>query len=135
MLSSTSGNPPTAERPREPISWADIRAEAARRFGVTRFRPGQRELIESVLAGRNALGLLPTGGGKSLCYQLPAVFLDGAVIVVSPLIALTTRTTRCPARWAAMARRATLRIRSIEPTEVPPNFWTTRATEIPGRHR
>jgi len=88
MLSSTSGNLPTAERPREPISWADIRAEAARRFGVTRFRPGQRELIESVLAGRNALGLLPTGGGKSLCYQLPAVFLDGAVIVVSPLIAL-----------------------------------------------
>jgi ATP-dependent DNA helicase RecQ len=41
-----------------------------------------------VLAGRNALGLLPTGGGKSLCYQLPAVFLDGAVVVVSPLIAL-----------------------------------------------
>jgi ATP-dependent DNA helicase RecQ len=88
MLSGNSGNTRTAEQPREPTSWADIRAEAARRFGVTRFRPGQRELIESVLAGRNALGLLPTGGGKSLCYQLPAVFLDGAVVVVSPLIAL-----------------------------------------------
>ncbi|HMK86217.1 MAG TPA: ATP-dependent DNA helicase RecQ [Steroidobacteraceae bacterium] len=73
---------------REPIAWADIRAEAARRFGVTHFRPGQRELIESVLAGRNALGILPTGAGKSLCYQLPALFLDGAVVVVSPLIAL-----------------------------------------------
>lgn len=73
---------------REQISWADIRAEAERRFGITRFRPGQRELIESVLAGHNALGILPTGGGKSLCYQLPALFLDGAVVVVSPLIAL-----------------------------------------------
>lgn len=73
---------------RKVFSWSDIRAEAARRFGITRFRPGQRELIECVLAGRDALGILPTGAGKSLCYQLPALFLDGAVVVVSPLIAL-----------------------------------------------
>jgi ATP-dependent DNA helicase RecQ len=72
----------------ERVPWTDIRAEAARRFGVTSFRPGQRELIESVLAGRNALGILPTGAGKSLCYQLPALFLEGLVVVVSPLIAL-----------------------------------------------
>ena len=72
----------------ERVLWTDIRAEAARRFGVTSFRPGQRELIESVLAGRNALGILPTGAGKSLCYQLPALFLEGLVVVVSPLIAL-----------------------------------------------
>jgi len=70
------------------IPWTRIRGEAARRFGITRFRPGQRELIESVLAGRDALGILPTAAGKSLCYQLPALFLDGAVVVVSPLIAL-----------------------------------------------
>src|SRR5258708_29902036 len=56
--------------------------------------------------------------------------------LVSPLIALTMTTTRCPARCVARARRATLRMRSIEPTEVPPNFWTTRATAIgPFRRR
>jgi ATP-dependent DNA helicase RecQ len=55
---------------------------------VTRFRPGQRELIEAALTGRDALGVLPTGGGKSLTYQLPALFLPRAVVVVSPLIAL-----------------------------------------------
>jgi ATP-dependent DNA helicase RecQ len=57
-------------------------------FGFPSFRPGQRELIEAVLAGNDALGVLPTGGGKSLTYQLPAVLLSGLTIVVSPLIAL-----------------------------------------------
>ncbi|MDB6091933.1 MAG: ATP-dependent helicase RecQ [Gammaproteobacteria bacterium] len=70
------------------VAWDQVRAEAARRFGITHFRPGQRELIESVLAGDDALGILPTGAGKSLCYQLPALFLEGAVVVVAPLIAL-----------------------------------------------
>src|SRR4051812_30728515 len=70
------------------IDWTSIRAEAAQRFGISDFRPGQRELIECVLAGRDALGILPTGAGKSLCYQLPSLFLQGAVVVVSPLIAL-----------------------------------------------
>jgi ATP-dependent DNA helicase RecQ len=76
------------ERRHETANWADIRAEAARRFGITHFRPGQREIIEHVLAGHDCLGILPTGTGKSLCYQLPALFLDGVVVVVSPLIAL-----------------------------------------------
>ena len=58
------------------------------RFGFAAFRPGQRELIQAVLAGRDALGVLPTGGGKSLCYQLPALLLRGLTVVVSPLIAL-----------------------------------------------
>jgi ATP-dependent DNA helicase RecQ len=57
-------------------------------FGFPSFRPGQRELVEAVLAGRHALGVLPTGSGKSLTYQLPARLLGGVTLVVSPLIAL-----------------------------------------------
>jgi ATP-dependent DNA helicase RecQ len=58
------------------------------RFGYTEFRPGQRQVVESLLAGRSALAVFPTGAGKSLCYQLPALMLDGVTVVVSPLIAL-----------------------------------------------
>ncbi|HZZ73827.1 MAG TPA: RecQ family ATP-dependent DNA helicase [Pirellulales bacterium] len=58
------------------------------RFGLTHFRPGQREVIEAVLAGRDCLCVMPTGGGKSLCYQLPALLGEGVTLVVSPLIAL-----------------------------------------------
>src|SRR4051794_19804130 len=58
------------------------------RFGYTEFRPGQQQVIESLLAGRSALAVFPTGAGKSLCYQLPALLLDGVTVVVSPLIAL-----------------------------------------------
>src|SRR5256885_2942652 len=65
-----------------------MRREAAKRFGVQTFRPGQRELIEAALTGRDALGILPTGGGKSLTYQLAALLLPRPVIVVSPLISL-----------------------------------------------
>jgi len=57
-------------------------------FGYDSFRPGQREIIEAVLAGRDAIGVLPTGAGKSLTYQLPARLLGGVTLVVSPLIAL-----------------------------------------------
>lgn len=57
-------------------------------FGIPDFRRGQREIISSVLEGKDVLAVLPTGGGKSLCYQYPAVKLDKLVIVVSPLIAL-----------------------------------------------
>lgn len=57
-------------------------------FGLTSFRKGQLPIIESVLSGKDAMAVMPTGGGKSLCYQLPAVYLNGLVVVVSPLIAL-----------------------------------------------
>ena len=57
-------------------------------FGYTDFRPAQRWVIQSVLAGRDALAVLPTGAGKSVCFQIPALVLDGFTIVVSPLISL-----------------------------------------------
>jgi ATP-dependent DNA helicase RecQ len=58
------------------------------RFGLDQFRPGQREVIETVLARRDCLCVMPTGGGKSLCYQLPSLLSGGVTLVVSPLIAL-----------------------------------------------
>ncbi|MFO0945394.1 MAG: RecQ family ATP-dependent DNA helicase [Planctomycetota bacterium] len=62
--------------------------EALSRFGLSSFRPGQREVIDTVLAGQDVLCVMPTGGGKSLCYQLPSLIVPGITLVVSPLIAL-----------------------------------------------
>ena len=58
------------------------------RFGMAGFRPGQREAALAVLEGRDLVAVMPTGAGKSLCFQLPALLLDGPTVVVSPLIAL-----------------------------------------------
>jgi len=69
-------------------SCAEAPEELLGRFGLDAFRPGQREAVEAVLAGRDCLVVMPTGGGKSLCYQLPALADRGLVVVVSPLIAL-----------------------------------------------
>ncbi|HVK53605.1 MAG TPA: ATP-dependent DNA helicase RecQ [Burkholderiales bacterium] len=57
-------------------------------FSVTELRPGQEEVIANIIAGRDTLAVMPTGAGKSLCYQLPALYLDGVTVVVSPLISL-----------------------------------------------
>jgi len=65
-----------------------VTATLERHFGFSTFRPGQREVVDAILAGRPVLGVMPTGAGKSLCYQLPALLLDGVTVVVSPLIAL-----------------------------------------------
>ncbi len=66
----------------------DARRAMRNRWGHKAFRPGQEAVLEPLFDGQSVLGVLPTGGGKSLCYQLPAVLTEGFVLVVSPLIAL-----------------------------------------------
>jgi ATP-dependent DNA helicase RecQ len=68
-----------------PIDPTDVLRRA---FGYPRFRPGQEDLVRAVIAGRDALGVLPTGGGKSVCYQVPAMIMEGLTLVVTPLISL-----------------------------------------------
>lgn len=66
----------------------DIHSLLRKYFGYESFRPGQEEIINSILSGKNALAILPTGGGKSICYQIPALMSERFSIVISPLIAL-----------------------------------------------
>lgn len=72
----------------QPLADAELTTALRRLFGFAQFRAGQERVVRSVLAGRDALVVMPTGGGKSLCYQLPACLLDGVTVVISPLIAL-----------------------------------------------
>ena len=67
---------------------ADPVALLKKHLGYPGFRPGQEELVRAVLAGRDALGILPTGGGKSVCYQIPALALGGLTLVITPLVSL-----------------------------------------------
>ena len=66
----------------------DVHGALKKYFGFSQFKGLQEEVIQTVLAGKNAFVIMPTGGGKSLCYQLPALMQEGTAIVVSPLIAL-----------------------------------------------
>src|SRR5215831_1732936 len=66
----------------------DPREALARHFGHGSFRPGQEEIVRAALSGRDLLAVMPTGSGKSIGYQLPAMLLPGVTLVISPLIAL-----------------------------------------------
>ena len=93
------------------------------RFGLRRFRPGQEHIIHNVLRGRDTLAVLPTGAGKSLCYQLPALALRGATVVVSPLISL----------MADQARK--LQSIGVEPAVVNSTLSASDEAETLGRIR
>jgi ATP-dependent DNA helicase RecQ len=111
-----------------------LEATLAQHFGFTRFRPGQRAVIEAVLGGRPVLAVMPTGAGKSLCFQLPALRLRGLTLVVSPLVALmreqvqrlnaqgvaaaaldASQSTGMRAQALRMARRGQLRLLYVSP--------------------
>jgi ATP-dependent DNA helicase RecQ len=81
------------------LSTPQLKKTLRKVFGLEQFRPGQEEVIRSVIAGRDTLAIMPTGSGKSLCYQLPGLHLSGTTIVVSPLISLmkdqTDKLTDC----------------------------------------
>jgi ATP-dependent DNA helicase RecQ len=81
-------NPMSSATETDGLTLEAARAALARTFGYAAFRPGQAEVIGHLLAGRSAAAVFPTGGGKSLCYQIPALLLPGLTLVVSPLIAL-----------------------------------------------
>jgi ATP-dependent DNA helicase RecQ len=66
----------------------DLRAALKQHFGYSEFRPLQEQIVRDALAGRDVFALMPTGGGKSLCFQLPALLRDGLTVVISPLISL-----------------------------------------------
>jgi ATP-dependent DNA helicase RecQ len=69
-------------------SLEDPRLSLRKHFGFEEFREGQRDVITTILSGKDVVVVMPTGSGKSLCYQLPAMMMPGATLVVSPLIAL-----------------------------------------------
>ncbi|MEZ0482765.1 ATP-dependent DNA helicase RecQ [Planococcus sp. SSTMD024] len=91
-------------------------------YGYTEFRPGQKQVIEQVLSGRDVLALLPTGMGKSLCYQLPGKALPGAVVIVSPLLSLMQDQV---AQLKKMGEKSVIAINSFMKPEDREKAWNT----------
>jgi ATP-dependent DNA helicase RecQ len=99
---------------RNSTALVDLRTSLKEAFGYEQFRAGQEAIIQAVLAGRDCLGIMPTGAGKSLTYQLPARILGGTTLVVSPLIALMKDQVDA---MAEVGFRATFLNSSLEPEE------------------
>ncbi len=78
----------TGQKATAKINQSDLSAELQQHFGLNSFRGSQEDIIKNLIAGNDTFVIMPTGGGKSLCYQLPAIISDGVAIIVSPLIAL-----------------------------------------------
>src|ERR671937_352099 len=97
-----------------PIAADELELQLKRTFGYASFRPLQREICAATLAGRDVFALLPTGGGKSLCFQLPALLRPGLTVVVSPLIALMKDQVD---RLQALGVPATFINSSLDPAE------------------
>src|SRR5579872_1756810 len=94
----------------------DLHAALREHFGFNSFRPHQEEIVRAALDGQDTLGVLPTGAGKSLCYQLPALMLPRPTLVISPLIALMQ--DQLDGLPPAIYPRATLINSSLETAEV-----------------
>ena len=95
-------------------------------FGFDEFRPGQREVVGQLLAGRSALAVFPTGSGKSLCFQLPALMLEGMTLVVSPLIALMKDQIDFLVDMGVRAARLDSSLTSEETRQVWDDLWNGR---------
>lgn len=91
-------------------------------YGFSSFRPGQREIIEKVLAGEDVIALLPTGMGKSICYQLPAKILPDSVLIVSPLLSLMQDQV---AQLKKMGEKSVVAINSFLKPEDKEKIWST----------
>ena len=111
--------------------------ELKQRFGFDSFRAGQEAIVRDILAGRDVLAIMPTGGGKSLCFQLPALLRPGVCIVVSPLIALMQDQVRL---LQDNGIEATFKDNDEKAAEVAylldskaPEFWDAEALQELGR--
>src|SRR5687768_17354260 len=96
-------------------------------FGLEEFRPGQEEVIRSIVDGRDTIAVMPTGAGKSLCYQLPALHLPGTTVVVSPLIALMKDQTD---KLNALGVRARQVNSAVEAAELRDSLRALEAGEV-----
>lgn len=112
----------------DPTAPETLRAALERIYGYPDFRGGQLETILPLMAGRSVLGIMPTGAGKSLCFQLPAALLPGATVVISPLIALMK--DQVDGLPPALYRRATVINSSLEPGEVDRRLEAVARGEI-----